>query len=123
MWLPTPHTIPPLSRHPNMPTKVDELIDLVTKRWREDVIGRCFHLEEKKHILNIRISRWGCHDKLIWCLYRILSTYGHQTRGRDQYLSRWSFGKKPAKSVHFDSFGTWTRVMLTIRFYSPTSEI
>ncbi|CAL9014415.1 unnamed protein product [Prunus brigantina] len=65
-WLPTPYTFRTLSRHPDLPSMVHELIDPLLKIWKEDVINRCFTPEEASRILSIPISRWGCPDKLIW---------------------------------------------------------
>ncbi|KAH0972205.1 hypothetical protein GBA52_024361 [Prunus armeniaca] len=65
-WLPSPYTFRTLSRHPDLPLMVHELIDPLLKAWKQDVINRCFTPEEATRIFNLPISRWGCLDKLIW---------------------------------------------------------
>lgn len=63
-WLPKPYTLKVLSRHPEMPHRVVELIDAETKLWQSDLVFRFFMSEEAQLILPMAISRWGCPDRL-----------------------------------------------------------
>ncbi|CAL2267792.1 unnamed protein product [Prunus armeniaca] len=65
-WLPKPYAFKVLSRHPDMPHRVMDLIDPEVRIWQRDLIQRYFTLEEAQLILPMVISWWGCPDRQIW---------------------------------------------------------
>ncbi|KAM2701019.1 hypothetical protein EV2_002895 [Malus domestica] len=45
---------------------VRDLIDPVSKSWKEEVISAGFNQDEVRQILSILLSKSGCCDKLVW---------------------------------------------------------
>ncbi|KAM1763521.1 hypothetical protein ACFX11_002859 [Malus domestica] len=45
---------------------VRDLIDPVSKSWKEEVISAGFNQDEVRQILSIPLSKSGCCDKLVW---------------------------------------------------------
>lgn len=45
---------------------VSDLIDLVTKSWKVDLISVGFNQDDVAPILSIPLSRTGCRDILMW---------------------------------------------------------
>ncbi|CAN6724078.1 unnamed protein product [Malus baccata var. baccata] len=65
-WLPTPSTFlaKPLDNLEEI--KVRDLIDPISKSWKEGVITEGFNRDEARTILSIPLSKSGCLDRLVW---------------------------------------------------------
>lgn len=57
-----------------MPLLVRGLIDDATKTWNGEFILWCFNGEEAQAILSFPMSRWGCEDKLVCTILRMVAT-------------------------------------------------
>ncbi|KAM1406093.1 hypothetical protein ACFXTH_000797 [Malus domestica] len=65
-WLPTPTTFLAYPMDSLEEIKVRDLIDPVSKSWKEEVISAGFNRDEARKILIIPLSKYGCHDRLVW---------------------------------------------------------
>ncbi|CAN6573468.1 unnamed protein product [Malus baccata var. baccata] len=65
-WLPTPSTFlaKPLDNLEEI--KVRDLIDPISKSWKEGVVTEGFNRDEARTILSIPLSKSGCLDRLVW---------------------------------------------------------
>lgn len=64
-WMPTSLTFLPISKSVDMPQMVKEFVAPGGK-WRKNVIEQCFNNEEALIILSMSLSKFGCHDRIIW---------------------------------------------------------
>lgn len=44
-WLPIPRTFRPLSRHPEMPKMVADMV-AIDGTWKREIVQRCFNIDE-----------------------------------------------------------------------------
>ncbi|KAM1520037.1 hypothetical protein ACFX15_022281 [Malus domestica] len=65
-WLPTPQTFLANPMDSLEEIKVRDLIDPISKSWKEEVILAGFNRDEARKILSIPLSKSGCHDRLVW---------------------------------------------------------
>ncbi|KAM2745333.1 hypothetical protein PS2_021080 [Malus domestica] len=65
-WLPTPTTFLASPKDSLEEIKVRDLIESVSKSWKEEVISAGFNRDEARKILSIPLSKSGCHDRLVW---------------------------------------------------------
>ncbi|KAB2597795.1 ribonuclease H protein [Pyrus ussuriensis x Pyrus communis] len=64
-WLPTPRTFRPISRPPEMPRMVADMV-FIGGTWKREVVERCFNVDEAHIILSMMLSQFGCSDRVIW---------------------------------------------------------
>jgi hypothetical protein len=110
-WLPTPSTFSVQSTPRCIPvtSKVMELIDLVSKSWKADMISAMFSTDEAKVILGIPLSPSLPRDCLIWRgtttgMFTVYSAYhlakelqdnkggqcSYQEKGKEVWKCLWS---------------------------------
>ncbi|KAM2632785.1 hypothetical protein EV1_023480 [Malus domestica] len=65
-WLPTPTTFLANPLDSLEEIKVRDLIDPISKSWKEEVISAGFNRDEARKILSIPLSKSGCLDRLVW---------------------------------------------------------
>lgn len=64
-WLPIHRTFLPISRSPEMPHLVRDLVAM-DGTWKMDVVQHCFNSKEACVILSLPLSRFGWPDLICW---------------------------------------------------------
>ncbi|KAM1648372.1 hypothetical protein ACFX1Q_010398 [Malus domestica] len=65
-WLPTPTTFLANLKDSLEEIMVRDLIEPVSKSWKEEVISAGFNWDEARQILSIALSKSSCYDRIVW---------------------------------------------------------
>ncbi|KAM2894429.1 hypothetical protein FF1_009666 [Malus domestica] len=65
-WLPTPTTFLANPKDSLEEIMVRDLIEPVSKSWKEEVISAGFNWDEARQILSIALSKSSCYDRIVW---------------------------------------------------------